>query len=89
MFIGYVRMASTQEALHPLLHGVVLPGKGGVCEHREVDDFSLIPKQELWEAQNNVDFPWNDYCFRIWDPSLCVQRITGGDCLKDDDIDST
>ena len=22
------------------------------------------------------DFPWNDYCFRVRDPSVCAQRIT-------------
>ncbi|MPC52446.1 hypothetical protein E2C01_046315 [Portunus trituberculatus] len=23
-----------------------------------------------------ADFPWNDYCFRVRDPSLCAERIT-------------
>ncbi|MPC42288.1 hypothetical protein E2C01_035907 [Portunus trituberculatus] len=23
-----------------------------------------------------VDFPWNDYCFRVRDPSLCAERLT-------------
>ncbi|MPC69598.1 hypothetical protein E2C01_063828 [Portunus trituberculatus] len=23
-----------------------------------------------------ADFPWNDFCFRVRDPSLCTQRIT-------------
>ncbi len=24
-----------------------------------------------------ADFPWNDYCFHIIDPSLCVEHMTG------------
>ena len=27
--------------------------------------------------QYYADFPWNDYCFRDRDPSLCAERITG------------
>ena len=23
-----------------------------------------------------MPFPWNDYCFRVRDPSLCAERIT-------------
>ncbi|MPC64672.1 hypothetical protein E2C01_058792 [Portunus trituberculatus] len=23
-----------------------------------------------------ADFPWNDYCFRVRDRSLCAERIT-------------
>ncbi|MPC76758.1 hypothetical protein E2C01_071187 [Portunus trituberculatus] len=23
-----------------------------------------------------ADFPWNDFCFRVRDPSLCAERIT-------------
>ena len=31
-----------------------------------------------WEdlRQYYTDFPWNDYCFRVRDPSLCAERIT-------------
>ena len=31
-----------------------------------------------WEDMRQYfsDFPWNDYCFRVRDPSVCAQRIT-------------
>ena len=31
-----------------------------------------------WEdlRQYYSDFPWNDFCFRVRDPSLCAKRIT-------------
>ncbi|MPC41257.1 hypothetical protein E2C01_034845 [Portunus trituberculatus] len=28
-----------------------------------------------------ADFPWNDYCFRVRDPSLCAIRITEGETM--------
>ncbi|KAK8400926.1 hypothetical protein O3P69_002597 [Scylla paramamosain] len=32
----------------------------------------------IWEDLRRyfADFPWNDYCFRVRDPSLCAERIT-------------
>ncbi|MPC27257.1 hypothetical protein E2C01_020425 [Portunus trituberculatus] len=35
-----------------------------------------------------TDFPWNDYCFHVRDPSLCAEQVTevdeNGVCLKED-----
>ncbi|MPC89712.1 hypothetical protein E2C01_084670 [Portunus trituberculatus] len=42
-----------------------------------------IPKSGCFTSTNwgnlrryYADFPWNDYCFRVRDPSLCAERIT-------------
>ncbi|MPC86172.1 hypothetical protein E2C01_080988 [Portunus trituberculatus] len=71
-------------SLYPFTE-ISIPGDFNVHHHLWLSslftDHPGSPKVEvslafyLCQMGYYADFPWNDYCFRVRDPSLCAERI--------------
>ncbi|MPC23372.1 hypothetical protein E2C01_016416 [Portunus trituberculatus] len=78
MVIRFSLLGSSEHNLISESHICILsyrsnPSSG--CPGAEVSS-AFCPCQMVHLSMHYADFPWNDYCFLVRDPSLCAEHIT-------------